>query len=83
MDNLLIKRDLLDALLKAFRYFPVITLTGPRQSGKTFRADYFDGLHYLQKVLKERVASTNVVYDGEQELEQPYDGYCNFRNWPK
>lgn len=51
------------------------------KSGKTFRTDYFDGLHYLQKVLKERLNSTCVIYDGDGELAQPYDGYCNFRNW--
>ena len=35
MYNILIKRDLLNAINKVFRYFPVLTLTGPRQSGKT------------------------------------------------
>ena len=80
MDNLLIKRDLLDAIVRAFRYFPVLTLTGPRQSGKTFRTDYFDGLHYLQKVLKERLVSTCVVYDGDQESRQSYDAYINYLN---
>ncbi len=31
----MIYRDLKDAILENFKYFPVITLTGPRQSGKT------------------------------------------------
>lgn len=31
----MIHRDLTDSLLKNYKYFPVITLTGPRQSGKT------------------------------------------------
>ena len=35
MNNQLIERDLLQSIKKAFRYFSVLTLTGPRQSGKT------------------------------------------------
>jgi len=31
----MIYRDLTDSLLENYKYFPVITLTGPRQSGKT------------------------------------------------
>ena len=31
----MIYRDLKDAILENYKYFPVITLTGPRQSGKT------------------------------------------------
>lgn len=50
------------------------------KSGKTFRTDYFDGLHYLQKVLKTKVASTHVIYDGGDELLQTFDGYYNFRS---
>lgn len=30
-----IKRDIEATILEAARYFPVITVTGPRQSGKT------------------------------------------------
>jgi predicted AAA+ superfamily ATPase len=35
MNNKLINRDLENTLKNTFSYFPVITLTGPRQSGKT------------------------------------------------
>ena len=35
MNNQLINRELLDSINNAFRYFSVLTLTGPRQSGKT------------------------------------------------
>ena len=48
------------------------------KSGKTFRTDYFDGLHYLQKVLGDRLSGTCVLYDGEQELHQQYDAYCHY-----
>ena len=35
LSNLLIERDLLGIINNIFRYFSVLTLTGPRQSGKT------------------------------------------------
>ena len=35
MNNKLINRDLESTIKEVFNYFPVITLTGPRQSGKT------------------------------------------------
>ena len=35
MNNQLFNRELLDSINNAFRYFSVLTLTGPRQSGKT------------------------------------------------
>ena len=35
MNNLLINRELLSTINNIFRYFSVLTLTGPRQSGKT------------------------------------------------
>ena len=35
MKNTLINRDITDVIKEAFRYFSVITITGPRQSGKT------------------------------------------------
>jgi len=35
MENEFINRELATVLKDAIQYFPVITLTGPRQSGKT------------------------------------------------
>ncbi|MDI9603963.1 MAG: ATP-binding protein [Bacteroidota bacterium] len=35
MDKSFIKRDIALVMLEMYQYFPVITLTGPRQSGKT------------------------------------------------
>ncbi|MEL7600013.1 MAG: ATP-binding protein [Proteiniphilum sp.] len=35
MEKKYIKRDLSDVMLEMYQYFPVITITGPRQSGKT------------------------------------------------
>lgn len=43
------------------------------KSGKTYRSDYFDNLHYVQSVLGDRVVSTCVIYDGDQQSIQPLD----------
>ena len=47
MNENYIKRDLESTILEAARYFPVITVTGPRQSGKTTMLRHvFPNLHY-------------------------------------
>lgn len=43
------------------------------KSGKTYRPDYFDNLHYVQSVLGDRIVSTCVIYDGDQQSIQPFD----------
>lgn len=50
------------------------------KSGKTFRTDYFEGLHYLHKLMPDVINSTMVIYDGDQQSDQPIDGIVNFRN---
>lgn len=50
------------------------------KSSKTYRTDYFEGLHYLQKIMSDRLISTCMLYDGEQQQLQQYDAYCNYKN---
>ena len=50
------------------------------KSSKTYRPDFFEGMHYLQNLLKERIASTTLLYDGDQDFIQQYDSFCNYRN---
>ncbi|MBO5810272.1 MAG: DUF4143 domain-containing protein [Bacteroidales bacterium] len=50
------------------------------KSSKTYRPDFFEGMHYLQNLLKERIASTTLLYDGNQDFIQQYDSFCNYRN---
>ena len=80
MNNSLINRELLNTINTVFRYFSVLTLTGPRQSGKTFRTDYFDGLEYIRQTLGKKLLSTTVLYDGEQELKQQFNAYDRYEN---
>ncbi|MDD3739088.1 MAG: ATP-binding protein [Lentimicrobiaceae bacterium] len=47
MDGKFINRDIADVMLEMYKYFPVITMTGPRQSGKTtLLRNVFDQLPY-------------------------------------
>ncbi len=47
MEETFIKRDLEPKIIEAAKYFPVITVTGPRQSGKTTMLRHlFPDLHY-------------------------------------
>ena len=50
------------------------------KSGKTFRTDYFDGLDYLHEIIGDKLQSTTVLYDGDQELQQQYNAYCRYEN---
>ena len=49
----------------------------------TYRNDFFDGLHYIQNLLKDNFISGSLLYDGVQESIQQCDSYCNYRNFPK
>ena len=47
MKQAYIKRKIESTILEAAKYFPVITVTGPRQSGKTTMLKHiFPHLHY-------------------------------------
>lgn len=49
------------------------------KAGKTYRSDYFDGLHYLKKALGDVLQSTTVVYDGEEQNKEQFDAFVNYR----
>lgn len=44
MERQYIQRDIAEVIAEAARYFSVITVTGPRQSGKKFLANTGNGL---------------------------------------
>lgn len=50
------------------------------KAGKTYNTDYFKNLKYLRSILGDKISTSAVIYDGEQENYQTTDGYCNFRN---
>ncbi len=53
------------------------------KASMTYRNDFFDGLHYVQNLLKDNFISGSLLYDGVQESIQQCDSYCNYRNFPK
>ena len=62
MTNLFINRDLKDEIISQSRYFPVITITGPRQSGKTTLCkQMFPDYHYvnLEDITKTEIIKQN------------------------
>ncbi len=59
MANLFIDRDLKEEIISQSRYFPVITITGPRQSGKTTLCkQMFPDYHYVNL---EDIAKTEII----------------------
>lgn len=70
MNNLFIDRELKGEILKHFQYFPVLTITGPRQSGKTTLCkNIFPNFHYVNL---EDIAKTEIIKQNPKEFLQNY-----------
>ena len=52
------------------------------KSAKSFTKEFVKGLDYLRKVAGDDVVSTQVIYDGENDIYSPENGMLNFRNIP-
>lgn len=50
------------------------------KSAKSFTKDFVKNLKYLRKVVGEDVVSTQVIYDGHDDINSPDDGTVNYRN---
>lgn len=50
------------------------------KSAKAFHRDYLKNLVYLKKLLGSNLVSTQVIYDGETDIDSPEYGMMNFRN---
>lgn len=50
------------------------------KSAKAFTKNFVKGLDYLRKVIGDDVASTQVIYDGANDIFTPENGMLNFRN---
>ncbi|MBW6482375.1 MAG: ATP-binding protein [Vicingaceae bacterium] len=50
------------------------------KSAKAFTKGFIVGLDYLRKVVGKDVISTQVIYDGENDIYSPENGMVNFRN---
>ena len=51
------------------------------KSSQTFTREFLNGLHYLEKLLGERLKRSAVIYTGEEQLDIPKDGIINFRHF--
>lgn len=50
------------------------------KSAKAFHKDFLNNLDYLRKVIGVDVVSTQLIYDGKMEINNPENGMVNFRN---
>jgi len=50
------------------------------KSAQSFNADFLNNLKYLKKILGESLISTQVIYDGKNELDISENGMINFRS---
>jgi predicted AAA+ superfamily ATPase len=50
------------------------------KSAKVFHKDFLNNLSYLKTLLGETLTSTQVIYDGETDINTPENGMVNFRN---
>jgi predicted AAA+ superfamily ATPase len=50
------------------------------KSAKGFSKDFFSNLSYLRKHLGKSLVSTQLIFDGNTEIESPENGSVNFRN---
>jgi predicted AAA+ superfamily ATPase len=50
------------------------------KSAKAFHKDFLNNLQYLKSVLGNVLTTTQVIYDGETDINIPENGMINFRN---
>lgn len=50
------------------------------KSAKAFTKNFVQNLDYFRQVAGQDVVSTQVIYDGEMDIETPENGMLNFRN---
>lgn len=50
------------------------------KSAKNFTKSFVNNLDYLKKIIGDDVVSTQVIFDGENEIDTPENGMLNFRN---
>lgn len=51
------------------------------KSSQTFTREFLGGLHYLSKLLGERLTRSAVIYSGAEQLDTSHDGIINFREF--
>jgi predicted AAA+ superfamily ATPase len=62
------KRDIENELQQLAADYPIVTVIGPRQSGKTtLNSEFLETIHLFQNLAKERAPKGYLIYAGEQE----------------
>ena len=63
----MIQRQLTQKLKQAAKQFPIVVITGSRQSGKTITSDYFRHLNYWKKLTPKKTLAPFLIYGGDQD----------------
>lgn len=50
------------------------------KSAKSFHPDFMNNLKFLKNLLGDKLIRTQLIYDGETEIQSQENGTCNFRN---
>jgi predicted AAA+ superfamily ATPase len=50
------------------------------KSAKSFHPDFMKNLKFLKNLLGDQLIRTQLIYDGETEIQSKENGTCNFRN---
>lgn len=50
------------------------------KSAQSLKSDFFRNMAYFRKLFGDDVKSSTLIYDGDDELHTPEDGYLNFRH---
>ena len=50
------------------------------KSAKAFHSGFLDNLKYLKSVMGDSIVKTQVIYDGETDIDAPENGMINIRN---
>lgn len=51
------------------------------KSATAINTNFFSNLKYIKPLLGDALLSTQVLYDGDRDWDQPENGYINFRHW--
>lgn len=51
------------------------------KSSQTFTREFLGGLHYLSKLLGDRLTRSAVIYAGAEQLDASHDGIINYRDF--
>ena len=78
---IMIDRHMEKALMAGARAYPVLTVTGPRQSGKTVTGDFLKGIQFWRGLPGQENAPAAVVCGGETSMMRNQTVLYSWKDW--